>query len=228
MLKASVVGGPSIIFTRMHEAGQTKIRDHQYGSSARICQRVLGYDANALYLSTMSTYMPCGKETVRTFTDPIKAAGVLDKKLKCGEWFGFAEVDIEVPKALWPKFEEMPPLFYNKEVPEEAIPQAMLDYLKRTGRSHTTGQRKLVGALSAQKMLIYAPMLRWYLDHGLKISACYRTIDYKPQKIFEWFVDQVTEARRQGDVDKSKAILAEVFKLLGNSAYGKLIEALER
>jgi len=29
-------------------------------------------------------------------------------------------------------------------------------------------------------------------------------------------------------VDKSRALLAEVFKLLGNSAYGKLIEALER
>jgi len=41
-------------------------------------------------------------------------------------------------------------------------------------------------------------------------------------------VEQVTEARRTGDVDKSKALLAEVFKFLGNSAYGKLIEALER
>ena len=41
-------------------------------------------------------------------------------------------------------------------------------------------------------------------------------------------MEQVTEARRTGDVDKSKALLAEVFKFLGNSAYGKLIEALER
>ena len=50
----------------------------------------------------------------------------------------------------------------------------------------------------------------------------------EPAKIFPWFVEQLTEARRTGDVDKSKALLAEVFKLLGNSAYGKLIEALER
>ncbi|KAK3731210.1 hypothetical protein QZH41_017742 [Actinostola sp. cb2023] len=42
------------------------------------------------------------------------------------------------------------------------------------------------------------------------------------------FADQVTEARRQGDVDKEKAILGEIFKLLRNSAYGKLIDALER
>ena len=30
------------------------------------------------------------------------------------------------------------------------------------------------------------------------------------------------------DVDKEKAIFAEVLKLLGNSCYGKMIEALER
>ena len=37
----------------------------------------------------------------------------------------------------------------------------------------------------------------------------------------------MTEARCTGDVDKSKTLLAEVFKLLGNSGYGNLIEALE-
>jgi len=31
-----------------------------------------------------------------------------------------------------------------------------------------------------------------------------------------------------GDVNKEKAIFAEIFKLLGNSSYGKFIEALER
>ena len=34
--------------------------------------------------------------------------------------------------------------------------------------------------------------------------------------------------RRKGDVEAEKALLAEVFKLLGNSAYGKFIEAVER
>ena len=60
------------------------------------------------------------------------------------------------------------------------------------------------------------------------ITAVYRTIDYSPGKVFDCLVEQVTEARRTGDVEKSKALLAEVFKLLGNSGYGKLIEALER
>ena len=121
----------------------------------------------------------------------------------------------------------MRPFFYNKEVPVEAVPQHMLDYLKRTKRNRGDG-KKLVGALSAKKILLYAPLLRWYLEHGAVITNVYRTIDYQPTKIFTWFVEQVTEARRTGDKEKSKALLAEVFKLLGNSGYGKLIEVLER
>ena len=41
-------------------------------------------------------------------------------------------------------------------------------------------------------------------------------------------MDQVTDARRTGDDDKTKRLLGDIFKLLGNSGYGKLIEALER
>ena len=47
-------------------------------------------------------------------------------------------------------------------------------------------------------------------------------------KPFTWFVEEVTTARRTGDTDKSKALLADIFKLLGNSAYGKMIEVVER
>ena len=87
----------------------------------------------------------------------------------------------------------------------------------------------MVTALSAEGLLVYAPLLLWYMNHGAVVTKGFcRSIDYQPAKIFPWFVEQVTEARRTGDVEKSKALLAEVFKLLGNSAYGKLIEALER
>ena len=88
----------------------------------------------------------------------------------------------------------MCPFFYNKKVPVEAVPQQMLDYLKRTGRNRGDG-KKLVRALSAEKLLVYAPLLRWYVDHGAVITAVYRTIDYTPGKVFDWFVEQVTEVQ---------------------------------
>ncbi|KAL9959464.1 hypothetical protein ACROYT_G032790 [Oculina patagonica] len=218
MLKGAVVGGPSIVFTRYHEAFVSKIRDHQI-ENPKLCKNIVGYDANALYLSTMLEEMPCGNEEVlHFFGHEEEEAVLLTRDLKgARSWFGFAEVDIEIPEKLWKKFEEMPPFFYNKEVPGEAVPNHMLEYLQKTKRNRGDG-KKLVGALSAKMILLYAPLLRWYVKHGAVIKAVYRRINYQPKKIFPWFVEQVTEARRTGDVDKSKALLADVFKLLGNSA----------
>lgn len=73
------------------------------------------------------------------------------------------------------KFEEMPPFFINQEVPEKAVPKHMLDYLEKTGRSRVT-TKKLLGTLSAKKMLIYEPLLQWYLAQGAEITAVYRII----------------------------------------------------
>ena len=262
MLKGAVVGGPSLVFTRYHEAGKTRIRSHQYNSNsvadpknekearaagaAKLCENIQGYDANALYLSTMLNYMPCGKEKVVHYTaysreqqtntadhlteqvDAEQEAADFTQRLKQKSWFGYAEVDIEIPEHLQQKFEEMCPFFHKKEVPANAVPEHMKEYLKATGRKVVESNKKLLGALSAEKILLYEPLLQWYINHGAIIKRVYRTIDYKPKKIFEWFVKEVTKARRTGDVDKSKALLADIFKLLGNSGYGKLIEALER
>ena len=94
MLKEAVVGGQSLVFKR-DEAGVTCIRPHRF-KQPRICKRILGYDANALNLSTMLRDMPCGKERVIHHRDPASAAPMLTEHLKAGTWFGFAEVDIEI------------------------------------------------------------------------------------------------------------------------------------
>ena len=227
MLKAAVVGGPSLVFTRKHVAGETRIRSHQY-EDARVCRRILGYDANSLYPSTMMKEMPCGPGFVKSYDNPEAYARVFPQFLWTEEWFGFAEVDIEVPEELWSEFEEFPPLFINRGVPDSAVPQHMHDYLQQSGRKRFPEQKKLLGVMSAKKILLYAPLLAWYLNQGLKLTAVYRTIDYEPREIFSWFVNEVANNRRKGDAEKDKALLAEVFKLLGNSAYGKFIEAVER
>ena len=40
---------------------------------------------------------------------------------------------------------------------------------------------------------------------------------------FSKFADEVSDARRAGDVDKNYDLIAETMKLFGNSAYGKTI-----
>ena len=110
MLKGAVVGGPSLVFTRKH---------------ITIVQRILGFDANSLYPSTMTKVMPCGKETVVHYEDPAQAAKDLIPRLYSKRWFGFADADIAVLLDLWETFEEFPPIFVNQSVGSEGIPQHM-------------------------------------------------------------------------------------------------------
>ena len=62
-----------------------------------------------------------------------------------------------------------------------------------------------------------------YLQQGLIITKFHCAIEYTPNKCFKQFADEVSDARRAGDVDDDKKLLAETMKLFGNSAYGKTI-----
>ena len=112
MLKGAVVGGPSLVFTRKHEAGKTAVRSHRY-VNALTCQRVLGYVANTLYPSTILQEMPCGPGKVVHYESTAEEVDRLVSWLRRKMWFGFAEVDIKSSKGAVGKFEEFPPLFYT-------------------------------------------------------------------------------------------------------------------
>jgi hypothetical protein len=51
----------------------------------------------------------------------------------------------------------------------------------------------------------------------------YLVVEYTPEETFKPFVDQVTAARRKGDENIDCKILSDLYKLLGNSSYGKTI-----
>ena len=81
----------------------------------------------------------------------------------------------------------------------------------------------LIGSYFADKILLITPLLKWCINHGLEVTKIYEVVQYLPVKCFENFGLQVSEARRSGDSDPSKAVLAQTFKLWGNSSYGKTI-----
>ena len=61
LFKQNIVGGPSIIFNRYNEAGKTFIRNNPN----KPCQKIIGYDANALYLWTIGQKLGVGFPLVR-------------------------------------------------------------------------------------------------------------------------------------------------------------------
>ena len=235
MLTTGMIGGPSIVFCRHAEAGVSKIRSHIYSEAdAKTCRSVLGLDANSLYLFCSGQEMPCGKEKVFKCNPEAKPEqssaeqdeiiqNVLNDKL-----FGFFEVDIEVPEQKRKRFSEFCPLFVISEVPEDQIPQHMKDYKINTGRKMIKNNKKLLGVMKAEKILLYSPLLKWYLNHGLQVTKIHRYISYTSGRPFKWFPEEVSSARRDADNDKNKKQLGDTAKLKGNSFYGKMIENLEK
>ena len=59
LLRDNIVGGPSIIFHRYQERDKTLIKDKY------LCKKVLGYDANSLYLYCLGQLMPTGYYTAQ-------------------------------------------------------------------------------------------------------------------------------------------------------------------
>ena len=241
MLKTGMIGGPSIVFCRYAEAGVSRIRSHIYSDSdssageaagaklradAKICRSVQGLDANSLYLYCSGQEMPCGKEKVFK-CNPGEKAEIIQKVLN-DELFGFFEVDLEVPDQLRDKFSEFSPLFILAEVPGEQIPQHMKDHQINTGRKKIKNNKKLLGVMKAEKIVIYSPLLKWYLNHGLQVTKIHRYISYTSSRPFKWFPEEVSSARRDADNDKNKKQLGDTAKLKGNNFYGKMIENLEK
>ena len=152
--------------------------------------------------------------------------------------FGMVEVDIRVPEE-WPShfqhptmtpyqyFEEMSPIFCTSEVPYDVIGEHMQDYVNQNELSRKP-RRLLVGGLKARKLLLATPLLKWYLDHGMKVTKIYQTVEFTPKRCFRQFVRDVSDARRAGDGDPSKAIIADTRKLEGNSAFGSTIMDQEK
>ncbi|KAK3741586.1 hypothetical protein QZH41_012528 [Actinostola sp. cb2023] len=184
-------GGPSLIFMRYQEVGKTKLREVEMTAKGQVpeeCKRILGYDANALYLYAISQDMPTGPTTQDAGPKPILNLRTRE------EWR--TNVTSE--------------LYCMKQFSEDN------DMMKQPRHS-------LIGSMYGEKILLATPLLKWYLEHGFEVTQVYQVVEFTPEPCFSSFGVAVSNAHRAGDVDPSKAIIADTMKLVGNSSYGKTI-----
>jgi hypothetical protein len=71
LLKDNIVGDPSIVFHRYHERKVTTIGPAEYDDPKQ-CKKIIGFDANALYLWSIIQNMPTGHFARRTLETEFK------------------------------------------------------------------------------------------------------------------------------------------------------------
>ena len=354
LFRNNICGGPSIVFHRHHTAGKTKLREIEYGEDAKTCQKIVGFDANSLYLWAIAQELPTGPYVIRNsetnfkpeyiYNDGIATAyleyisekrgvyiqhalnggervvdywkldgyvpstkGVIEVNgcyfhgcRKCtnhsslhptmkgktfgdlysatvkrnsylrarftvveefwecdimkdshfqeflkrhrynerkfqtlttdqilarvlnGSLFGCVECDIHVPSHLTHKFHEFCPIFKTVDIPFRLVGEHMKTYARQMGISEKS-TKSLVSSNIGERQFIATPLLRWYLQHGLEVSKVYKVVQFTPRKAFGDFAKEVSAARLAGARDPDKEILANTFKLWGNSAYGRTV-----
>ena len=77
--------------------------------------------------------------------------------------------------------------------------------------------------MKGKQMLIATSLLKWYLKHGMVVTKIYQVVKFQAQRCLKDFVQEVSDARRQRDVNPDTAIIAETMKVIGNSGYGSII-----
>ena len=66
--------------------------------------------------------------------------------------------------------------------------------------------------MKAKKILLYTPLLKWYIEHGLQVTAYHELLVYKQGRPFDWFPEEVADARREGDIEGLTEQLEKAYK----------------
>ena len=154
--------------------------------------------------------------TVQTVVDkrPKLSEKQIIDEVKSGALFGMVQCDITTPDELKTIFSEFQPIAKHAYLSRHSIGEHMKSFAVANGllKSPT---KTLLNSYFGEKMLFATPLLKWYLNHGLKITKVYQVIQYHPSPCFQEFGKEVMDARRLGDVDASKKIIADSCKLMG-------------
>jgi len=239
MLRNSICGGPSLVFSRYAQRDVTRIRCRchdlecykgegvgactKHPCSHKLVKRIIGLDASSLYLYCIGQPMPFGRPVVTRGELNTTDREALIKRIADGSFCGFLECDVLTPEHLKEMHAEFPMVFKSCEVPCESAfmrGKYSADELKPT--------KKLISSYFGARVCLYSDLAKFYIQHGLEISAVYRMAEYTASRCLERFVQEVAQSRREGDADTARAPESEVSKLLGNSAVGKTITDLTK
>ena len=143
--------------------------------------------------------------------------GVKDRTI-----FGIIECDVRVPEHLKDRFKDFQPILKSCLVSKEDIGAHMKAFCEAND-IFKTPRRTLLGSYHATKHLMATDLLKWYLEEGIVVDKVHWIVQYHRSRSFAKFGQGVMTARRRADLDPTTKIQADMFKLIGNSAYGKTI-----
>ena len=175
---------------------------------------VIKTDKNAEYIVN---YMKSKKSNINACSETELIKAIKNEKI-----FGLVQCDINVPENLKQYFEELTPIFKNVDISINDIGETMKKYCLENDLLKQP-RKQLIGSYFGEKLWIMSPLAKWYMDKGINIKKIYQFLEFDKSENFSEVVDEIIKFRRLGDIDKKYEMIGGIFKLIGNSIYGKSI-----
>lgn len=134
----------------------------------------------ALYISSIG--LPFNLKYPRTMSQAEIIDAIVDETL-----FGCVEIDIEVPLS-WEEVKYkpdtiLPPYRYFEEMSQifcttfDCIGEHMQNHAKEHELSQKS-RKLLVGGMRAKNIFLATPLVKWYIEHGLKLTVVDRVVEF--------------------------------------------------
>ena len=135
--------------------------------------------------------------------------------IRAGNIFGFIVCDVVTPEEVIEriKYLNFPPVIQRMDVEEAHLSEYM------SGRVQSEGTKlprnTVVQTFNAKQILLYSPLVQFYMKLGMKITKITKFIQYKPGIVMKEFVKQITEGRIKA-IEEKKSNLGLAYKTVGN------------
>ena len=141
--------------------------------------------------------------------------------------FGFAICDVTCPDQIFNQIKSInfPPVIQRGIIDEDLLSPYMAERCR--SRDYKLPQKTLIQTYNGKQLLLYTPVIKFYMDLGLEISNVTKFIQFKAARPLEPFVEKITEGRIAA-CESGNGPLELAYKIIGNSGYGKLGEAVSR
>ena len=107
-----------------------------------------------------------------------------------GSLFGFAVVSVKCPQSLFDQYQAdgflFPPIVRQMTVKMEMLSPYMREKYEVEGTS--CEEPTLCQTYSGEDLLLYTPLIRFYMEKGLHVYNCKQFMQYLPGRVFAPFV----------------------------------------
>ena len=138
-----------------------------------------------------------------------------------GSLYGICCVDIETPNEICEKYKDLnfPVIFNNLEITEDMLNPEMLAAAKNKNLDFPISAKSL--SWNSKAYIGCTPLLRFYMQLGMKISNVRWALQYQSAQPFKKFVDSLVEVRIDATRTKNGP-LGDRAKFVLNSGVGML------